>query len=695
MRDKEIVLNVTGMTCNNCATGISRSLQKEGFKDADANFIDGEVSFTIQNSLKIDDAVRQIEILGYKVSDENVSAAPINSLEQKLIFSALFTIPLFSHMFFDQSAVINIPLVQLGLSLPVFIIGFLHFGKSALGSLKARTANMDVLIFIGTTAAFAYSLVGTYIYAGTELVHNYLFYETSATIITLVLLGNVIESRAVKQTKKQIGELQSLENPKAKIVIKVGRSEKIFETDASVVKPGDILQINEGDGIPVDGKMVSEEAFLDESAITGESMPILKKTGDMIFSGSIAVEGNFQFQASSIANNSTLQKILKLVKAARKDQPKIQILGDRISAIFVPAVLIISALTFLIAHFVFDVSTSQALMNSVAVLVISCPCAMGLATPTAVVAGIGRAAKHGVIIKGGSTLEDFANTNTLVLDKTGTITDGSFEIQSIGTPVDPKHQRIIKSLESHSSHPIAKAFIQNFEKIDPVELFNVSEVKSQGMFAKLKDGSAVYFGKSSIADCDLEFTINGLVHAKFKIQDQIRKSSNKVIEKFKKNGFRVIILSGDTEKKVKTVAHELGIDEFHFGMSPEEKLRIIKDLSQDSKVAMVGDGINDGPSLAASHVGISHGGASTLAIESSKIVLMNEDTMMALYNSYEISKLSYATIKQNLFWAFAYNIIAIPIAAFGFLNPMIAALSMAFSDVIVIGNSIRLRFRNI
>jgi len=696
MSDKEVVLQVDGMTCNNCAAGISKALKKKGYTDADANFVSGEVTFSIQEDLNLEKAIENINSLGYKVLQNEGQEKGLSSIEKKFIASAVFTIPLFLHMFFSQDSFINRPLVQIALCLPVYIIGFLHFGKSAWSSLKGGVANMDVLIFVGSSAAFFYSLAGTFLFWEQAAVHDYMFFETAAIIITLVLLGNVMEHRAVKQTGKQIGVLQKLENPRAKIVMKAGSREKIFETEASSVKKGDIVQVITGDGVPVDGKVISGEAYIDESAITGESEPIFKKAGDGVYSGTIALDGQLRLEATEGANNSTLQKILALVKSARRDQPKIQILGDKVSGIFVPAVLGIAALTFILSYFVFDVSLTQTILNSVAVLVISCPCAMGLATPTAVVAGIGRAAKMGVLIKGGSTLENYAQSEVIVFDKTGTLTTGNFKIECIQGEEHSEQTAIIKALELESNHPLAKSFQEKYRDVNAAHLSEVREVKSEGMYGKTADGKDVFFGKSEVkSEGDSDLKIDGKIELSFRVKDDILPHAIETIAYLKKLGKQCLILSGDKHRKVQEVAESIGIEEYHAGLNPEEKLSFIKNLSKSKTVAMVGDGVNDGPSLAAADVGVSHGGATTLAMESSKVVLMNPDTMKTFRNSVAISGLTYKTIKQNLFWAFAYNVVAIPIAALGFLNPMIAALAMAFSDVIVIGNSVRLRYRKV
>ncbi len=336
-------------------------------------------------------------------------------------------------------------------------------------------------------------------------------------------------------------------------------------------------------------------------------------------------------------------------------------------------------------------------MNAVAVLVISCPCAMGLATPTAVVAGVGRAAKNGILIKGGSTLERFAQAKTIIFDKTGTLTSGDFNVNEDVNKIGNRAEELIKSLESNSSHPIALSLVAHFEDTEPEALNSIKEVKGKGMEALSAKGEKIFFGKNedSNSSSDLILKIDDQPMAAYSISDTILPHTRKMIDTFKKEGFKTILLSGDHKNKVLATAKELGIDHAFFEINPEGKLDFIEKLSASTNVVMVGDGINDGPALSRAQVGISPGNASALALDSSRIVIMNRHEMESLIQSFKISKHTYLTIKQNLFWAFFYNVMAIPLAAFGFLNPMVAALAMAFSDVIVIGNSLRLKVKKL
>ncbi|MGI8892677.1 MAG: heavy metal translocating P-type ATPase, partial [Bacteroidia bacterium] len=618
--------------------------------------------------------------------------------ERKFIISLIFTLPLFSHMFLPFHVLHN-PWVQLALAIPVYLIGVFHFGRSAWASMKTGIPNMDVLIFIGSTAAFFYSLAGTLMYAGTPLVENYLFYETAAVIITLVLLGNLLEQRSVSKTTTAIEDLARLQPLFAK---KINADNSITEIEYNKIKKGDRLLVNEGDKIPTDGRIISGNIFVDESMITGESIPVEKTVSDLVIGGTIVTNGNINITATSVGSETVLSHIIRMVKDAQKAKPEIQKLGDKVSAIFVPVVIGIAVFTFLIAYFVFNLEASQALMNSVAVLVISCPCAMGLATPTAVVAGIGRAAKNGILIKGGNTLETLAGIKTIVFDKTGTLTTGKFRIKNFETYSVEKEEakRIILELEKHSSHPIAKSIVENWKNSvihNGLNLTNIKEEKGVGMKASDEKGNHFLFSSQNTGDekHDLYLLKNNELIAGLDIEDDVKTGSKELISFLKEQGIKTILLSGDRKENCERVAAEIGIEEVYSEKKPEEKLKIISDLSAVSPTAMVGDGINDAPSLTRASTGISLGRATQVAIQSAQVIIMNDDDITNIKQAILISRLSLQTIKQNLFWAFFYNVVAIPLAAIGLLNPMIAAFSMAFSDVIVVGNSLRLKTRKI
>jgi P-type Cu+ transporter len=711
-----VTLEVEGMTCTNCALGVTKTLEKAGLTHVHADFASGEVVYSNVSALAKDAVINKIEALGYKVKnqgeDTHNHAHSINKwgVEQKFWFSLAFTVPLMLHMVFPHTSFINNPWLQLGLSLPVVIVGILHFGRSAWGSLKSGVPNMDVLIFIGFTAAFGYSIWGTLSF-DIHTVHNYLFYETAASIITLVLLGNVLEHRATMQTATAVKDLGQIQNTIARRVAFINGVETLVEVPNSEIYVGDILQVNTGDRIPADGAIIKGEASIDEAIVTGESMPVDKGPKDPVVGGTVVTSGSFRMQAKAVGNQTVIAAIIKMVKEAQRDKPSIQRLGDRVSAVFVPVVVGIAILTFFIAHFAFNLSTQQALMNAIAVLVISCPCAMGLATPTAVMAGIGRAAKNGIFIKGGRVLEEFANIKTIVFDKTGTLTTGKFKVKDIQLAEGVNRQDVIDitvELEKHSSHPIAQSIVAAFKAdAKPIVLTNVSEEKGLGMKGIL--GDDIYqLGSEKIVSTANSLPLKGEGQggglyllknnnyiASFIIEDTIKPGTATVIKELNTNGIETVLLSGDTEQRTDLFGKQIGITTILGQKTPAEKLQVIKSYTAKNSTAMVGDGINDAPALSAAHVGISISGATSAALSSASIVLSNKEDLAQLALAHKIAKHTLITIKQNLFWAFFYNVVAIPIAAVGLLNPMIAAGAMAFSDVIVIGNSIRLKSKKL
>ena len=695
---KKLKLEVEGMTCANCAAGIKKHLENKGLQDVNVNFSTGEASWENDKNQDKNDVAKTITSLGYKIkSSSKEEEKGLSKVEKYFYFTLIFTLPLFSHMFFPKGSIIQNPLLQFILCLPVYIIGVSYFGKSAWGSIKTGVPNMDVLIFTGSSAAFFYSIYGWLINYGTPAVHHYLFFETSATIITLVLLGNVLEHKSVKKTTTAIGDLTAIQ----KVIAKKEIEGKITEVNFEDIRVNDILVINSGDKIPTDGIIISGTSYIDESMITGESIPIDKTTGDEVIGGTIITDGNLKIKATKIGDDTLLSQIIELVKNAQNNKPNIQKLGDQVSAVFVPVVLTISLATFFIGHYFFNIEIQDAFLRSIAVLVISCPCAMGLATPTAVMVGIGRAAKNGILIKGGDTLEKLASIKTIVFDKTGTLTTGKFIVSQFtvldGDEDDVKN--IIYNIEQHSSHPIAKSLCNAFqENSSPLQLTNINEEKGISISAKI-DENTYTIGSSKIyatpKQHDLFVLKNNELIATINISDELKINTDLVISSLHKRGYTTTLLSGDKKEKCNQIASELGITTTYSEQLPQDKIVKIEELVSSNKTAMVGDGINDAPALAKATIGISLGNATQIAIQSADVVLLNNEDLSQLPQTMQIGKHTLLTIKQNLFWAFAYNIVAIPIAVMGLLNPMWGALFMAFSDVIVIGNSIRLRYKNI
>ncbi|MCB0396510.1 MAG: cadmium-translocating P-type ATPase [Flavobacteriales bacterium] len=708
-----IKLKVEGMTCANCASTVTKRLKQVGADGVTVDFLNKEATITHPGSHSAEELASSIDQLGYHATvekqeetgtDEHEAHHHNHKNRQALLFCTVFTVPLFLHMFLPKDHFLQNAYLQLALCLPVFITGIRVFGKSAFSSIKMGSPNMDVLITIGSSAAFFYSLAGTMMYYGTPMMHQYLYFETAATIITLILLGNYIEERSVNQTTTALSELKKIQHSKATRVLPDGTTETV---KFSEIRKDDVLQINMGDKVPADGMIIQGEGSLDESMITGESVPVEKMKGDEVTGGTLLTNGNLQMKAEKVGNDTLLSHIIELVRTAQISKPHIQRLGDKVSAIFVPAVLLASLITFLISWGLAGISTEQAIMNSIAVLVISCPCAMGLATPTAVMAGIGRAAKNGVLIKGGQTLETLATIEQVVFDKTGTLTTGHFKIKELHVVngYDKSEiKRLVYSLESRSNHPIAKSLTRELSGEQAISFEEVKETRGGGMSGTLPDGTVYKLGSPDfvhVEDFDRSSNItvllakNEKLMATIQIEDEIKDHVSRSIGDLQAMGIHTIMLSGDHREKAESVAARCGIQEVYAEQQPEEKLNTITRLSKEKPTAMVGDGVNDAPALARASVGISIGNATQAAIQAAQVVLLSEKDLQQLVTACRVSRHTLKTIKQNLFWAFFYNVLAIPVAAVGLLNPMIAALTMAFSDVIVIGNSIRLKTKNI
>lgn len=696
-QDKLVELHVTGMHCNNCALSVHKLLEKKGYQNVFVSFANEEVKFSSQENVDVPQVIADIEGLGFKVQQEestDVKEGFLSKVEHKFLFSLLFTVPLFFHMFLPIPLLHN-PYVQLVLCLPVFILGCAYFGKSAINSIRGGVPNMDVLIFVGSSSAFIYSLIGTLLNLGPQ----YMFYETSATIITLVLLGNVFEKRSVTQTTSAVKDLMRIQVSTARRIVN-GEVETINARDISV---GDTLLVNEGDKVPTDGDIIWGDASVNESMLTGESIPVEKVKYDSVIGGTIVEQGSIRITATKVGNKTVLAQIIDLMKRAQAAKPPIQRLGDKVAGVFVPIVIGVAILTFLLAYFAFDVSFRQSLMNAIAVMVISCPCAMGLATPTAVMVGLGRSAKNGVLIKGGETIEEMSDLDYMVFDKTGTLTSGNFSIRAMHSDLaEAETASIVLGLESHSNHPIAKSLVNILkEKATKKIVFTeVKEEKGVGMKGVDSEGNTYQIGSKQLVNADyakgydIFLLKNDLPVAKIAIEDELKSGAADLIKTLKERRITAVLLSGDQKEKCAALANKIGIEEVYAEKLPHEKLAIIEGLKQKGKVAMVGDGINDGPALTTANVGISLGNASQVAIQSAKVVLLNND-LKSIITLLRIGKHTLLTIKQNLFWAFFYNIFAIPLAALGFLSPMLAALAMACSDVVVIGNSIRLKYKKL
>ena len=691
---------VEGINCMNCANGIKSHLNKKKIAKVHIDIAKGIV--TIYNDQYTANEIEQfISKLGYKTEFFKDKSQQSFRLESYLIISILLSLPLLGHMFVGQAHFLQNPWLQICLSTPVLLIGYQYFAIGALNSIRNLKPNMNVLILMGASAAYIYSLTGWILNYNSLQVHHYLFFETAATIITLVLLGNYFEKRSITQTTTALDSLQQLQSKEA---IKEVDGD-LIKCPISELKIGDILIINQGDSIPIDAEIIMGECSVDESMISGESTPVFKSTHQKVIGGTIILDGNIKCKVITDIANTILSQIIELVRNAQEDKPKIQQLGDKISNYFVPAVLGIAIVTFLINYYSFNIDFQNSILRAIAVLVISCPCAMGLATPTAVMVGVGRAAKNGVLIKGGSTIELFSKTKKIIFDKTGTLTNGEFKIHELKKWNENYNaESIIYELEKHSSHPIAKSLVKHLKSNKThIKFDTVNELKGKGFHATDTEGNSYQFGSAKFIqitdpliekDFQLFLKVNNELVAAVSISDEIKSGARELTNYFNDKNIETILLSGDNKQKCDALASELNINEVIANQLPEDKIEKIKQFSKENTTTMFGDGINDAPALTKAHVGVSYSKASEVAIKSASIVLLNHNLEM-VQKAYQICTHTYLTIKQNLFWAFAYNIIAIPLASMGYLNPIFAALTMAFSDIVVIGNSIRLKYKNI
>ncbi len=702
---KEVNWKVEGMHCANCALTVSNYLQKQGLKEVKVNPVSGDVLFEKNGNDVSDDILKKgIHDLGYTV----VSAGDddghghshdhdhkgMNKFLRYLLICLPFTLILLVHMLPWHIHWLMNPWVQLVVCLPVYIVGMHFFGRSAWKSMTKGIPNMNVLIAIGATAAFIYSLVGTLFNLG----EAYQYYETSATIITLVFLGNYLEDVSVATTQRALNKLAKSQKVMANMIaFDDQHKEVILPLENTHLKPGDLILIKSGEQVPADCKILWGDASVNEAIITGESLPVTKHAKDKLIGGSILADGTVKAQVTAEASHSVLANIINLVKKAQGDKPPVQHLADKISAIFVPIVLGIALVTFIGNYFVLH-NIAASLMRAIAVLVIACPCAMGLATPAAIAVGLGRAARHGILFRDAKSLEAFKTIQQVVFDKTGTLTTGRFEIKNywFQNISEEEFKTIAYSLEKYSNHPLAQCITSAWKTKNEQRWQEIEEMKGKGMKALGKDGNRYWAGSYQIAEQftsddnhNIYIVKNNELLGWIDVKDEIRPEATEVISYFKSKQIKTYLLSGDRYAKTKELGDQLGIDEVIAEQSPEQKLAKVEALNKTAPVAMVGDGINDAPALAKATIGISMSDSSQVALQTANVVLMNNG-LRKLPEALGLGRHTLITIKQNLFWAFFYNIIAIPFAAFGLFVPAAAALIMALSDVVLAINSVRL-----
>jgi len=684
---EEVELPIGGMTCAACARAVEGQLSSsDGVDRASVNFATRTARVVFDPSrTRIENLIAAVEQIGYEVPQqplEVAEAAEARDLRRRLTAGLAFAVPVFA-----LGMVERFPLVQLALTIPVLGFSGWPFYKDAWKAARHRSANMNTLVALGTGAAFVYSVWA--VFRGAAV-----YFEAAAVIVALVLLGRMLEARARGHASDAIRRLLHLQPATARVI----RDEVETEVPLDLVFPGDTVVVRPGDRIPVDGTVARGASEVDESMLTGESVPVAKAAGSQVFAGTMNGWGAFRFTATKVGRNTALARIIELVKQAQGSKAPVSRLADVVSGYFTVAVLAIALATFVIWILFAPVGT--AMVNAVAVLIIACPCAMGLATPTAIMAASGRGAERGILIKDGEALEMAARVDTVVLDKTGTLTTGKLAVSGVrslnGLPAS-EIARLAASVEQWSEHPIARAIVANAAGL-PLE-FGADFRALPGRGAEANVGRHhIYVGRGEAGSVAVE--IDGAAAGTFEIADSVRPEASEAVRRLSGMGVDVWMITGDNRRAALETAREVGIPEARIlaEVLPEAKEREIGRLkSERRRVAMVGDGVNDAPALASADVGIAIGAGTDVAVETGGIVLMRSD-LRGVPEALKLARRTLRIIRENLFWAFAYNVIGIPIAAGALypvtgwtLSPMIASAAMALSSVSVVTNSLRLR----